>query len=293
MNTYRAIYRLLRPGIGYSIIITVIPGLLLGAELPSAVLVFNALLGTFLLVLASSCYNQVLERHSDAKMERTKNRILPLGILDYQTVIMIGSSLLGIGLLILLLFVNFLTAALGFFSFVFYVVVYTVLLKPNTESNTVLGGVSGAIGPLMGEAAVTGTLSYEGWVLYALLFFWQPAHFWALAIYLKEDYAKAGLPMLPVVRGATYTVRLMIAYQLLLVVAAVVFTYFAGMAGAVFLVPTTLVGVWVLYKMFALLKDPDPLASRRVFFMTILHNVVWHLAFCLDVLVSRGPGFWG
>ena len=99
MNTYRAIYRLLRPGIGYSIIITVIPGLLLGAELPSAVLVFNALLGTFLLVLASSCYNQVLERHSDAKMERTKNRILPLGILDYQTVIMIGSSLLGIGLL--------------------------------------------------------------------------------------------------------------------------------------------------------------------------------------------------
>lgn len=293
MNAFRASYRLLRPGIGFAVLVTIVPGLFLGSKLPSAVLVFNTLLGTLFLVMAASCYNQVFERDTDAKMERTRERILPTGLLSYQAVVMIGSSMLGMGLLILLLFVNWLAAALGFFAFLFYAIIYTLVLKPNTEANTVLGSVAGAIGPLIGEAAVTGTLSYRGWVLYALIFFWQPAHFWALAIFLKDDYARAGLPMLPVVRGTAYTIRMMIAYQVLLLVAAGCFTYFGDMAGPVFLWPTMLLGAYVLWRMTRLAGNPDPLDSRRIFFWTIAHLVVWHTAFCLDVLASKPPAFFG
>ncbi len=291
MNKLRASYRLLRPGIGFAVLVTILPGMLLGQAMPSLVLVFNTLLGTLLLVMAASCYNQVFERDTDARMERTRERILPLGILSYQSVVMIGSSMLGIGFLVLWVFVNPLTAGLGLFSFLYYAIIYTLVLKRSTEANTVLGGVSGAIGPLMGQAAVTGSLGYEGWVLYALIFFWQPAHFWGLAIYLKDDYAAAGLPMLPVVRGVAYTIRMMIVYQVLLLLAAGLLTIPTGMAGVVFLAPTLTFGGYVLWRMVRLARQPDRFEARRVFFWTIAHLVLWHLAFSADRLLQKPPGF--
>ncbi|MCB1165997.1 MAG: heme o synthase [Leptospiraceae bacterium] len=286
-NRLKLLYQLFKPGLAFSIVITVVPALLLGPHVPSLSIIFYTLLGTGLSAMASFAYNQLLEQRTDAMMKRTAKRVLPSGKLDPLLVHVVGSSMLGAGILILLLKAGWLAAALALFSFLFYVFVYTLGLKPHTEHSTVLGGICGAIGPLIGEAAIRHTITLDGVLLFLLVFLWQPPHFWALAIFRLEDYKAAGFPLLPITKGIPLTVQQMIFYQLLLCITIVLLWFPAGIGSYVFLVFSLFPGLYILGRMIALRKDPSPQATRSVFFLTIFHNMLWHGSLTLELLWKK------
>lgn len=283
---FRALYSLVKPGVALAVLATVVPGLFLG-PLPSGFVIAMTMLGTALSAMASFTYNQIIEASKDARMERTKIRVIPSGAMAPATVFIVGSTALGAGLLILYIYVNLLTAGVAFFSFLFYVFVYTVLLKPNTEHNTVIGGIAGATGPLIGQAASLDFINIEGVMLFLLIFLWTPPHFWALAIHLKDDYARAGFPMLPVTRGIDYTVRQMIAYQILLLIGIAAVYWPLGSAGLLYLLPSLAAGLFVLGMIFVYAKNRSATLPRKIFLTSILHLVVWHVAMTADLYLSR------
>ncbi|HBS06517.1 MAG TPA: protoheme IX farnesyltransferase [Leptospiraceae bacterium] len=283
----KLLYQLFKPGLAFSIVVTVVPALLLEDRIPSLELIFYTLLGTGLSAMASFAYNQLLEQHTDAKMKRTARRVLPSGKLDPILVHVIGSSLLGAGILILYIKSGWLAAALALFSFLFYVFIYTLLLKPHTEHSTVLGGICGAIGPLIGEAALRGTITIEGILLFLLVFLWQPPHFWALSIFRLEDYRSAGFPLLPVKQGIPVTVQQMIFYQALLVIAMILVWFPADIGSYFYLVLSVPFGLYILYKMVLLRKEPSPVAARSIFFLTIFHNILWHGSLTAELLLRH------
>jgi protoheme IX farnesyltransferase len=306
---------LLKPTLGASILFTIVPGLLLGPRLPDAGLIFFTMLGTYLVALSSFAYNQLLEIPTDGIMERTRNRPLPAGRFQPFTVHLIGSSLLGVGMFLLVMYVNVLAAAAALASFLWYVFVYTAWLKPRSPLNTVIGGAAGSIGPLIGEAAVSGQITVEGWMMFLILFLWQPPHFWCLGIKYRDQYAKAGLPILPVARGVGVTLNQMIFYQVLLLLSIFSMYFPLGMAGEVFLVPAFGFGCMVLYFMLRLRAEygaatastgasgtnaaddaqfgtakptaPGGLSPLKIFFLTILHMLIWHIALGADIYLRR------
>lgn len=299
---------LLKPTLGASILFTIIPGLLLGPDLPNASLIFFTMLGTYLVAIASFAYNQLLEVPTDAIMERTRIRPLPSGRMQPLTVHLIGSSLLGLGMFLLVMYVNVLAAAAALASFLWYVFIYTAWLKPRSPLNTVLGGAAGSIGPLIGEAAASGQITVEGWMMFLILFLWQPPHFWCLGIKYRDQYGRAGIPILPVAKGVGVTLNQMIFYQVLLLLSIFSMYFPLGMAGEVFLVPAFGFGCLVLYFMLRLKTgftgEPDPtaggdahsgaspfgksgLSPLKVFFLTILHMLIWHLALGADIYIRR------
>jgi len=278
---------LFKPGLAFSILVTAVPGLLLGKTLPSAQTVFYCMLGTMLVAMSSFCYNQILEMRTDALMKRTRKRVLADGSLSFTLVSLIASTMLIAGSGMLYLKVNSLAALTAFSSFVIYVFIYTPLLKPRTEHNTVIGGLSGSIGPLIGEAAATGSLSLNGFALFLLMFLWQPPHFWALAIRMKDDYARAGLAMMPVVRGVPYTIKQMLLYQILLLIAMASLYVPLELGGLLYLIPSMSVGILVLAYMFKLRRTEDPGLAYRIFGLTILHVVIWHAALGADLYLRK------
>lgn len=287
---------LLKPTLGASILFTIIPGLLLGPELPDAGLIFFTMLGTYLVAISSFAYNQLLEIRTDGLMERTQNRPLPAGRMDPLTVHLIGSSLLGTGMFLLVMYVNVLAALAAFASFLWYVFIYTAWLKPRSSLNTVLGGAAGSIGPLIGEAAASGQITVEGWMMFLILFLWQPPHFWCLGIKYRTQYAAAGLPILPVAKGVGATINQMLFYQVLLLLSIFAMYFPLGLAGEVFLVPAFGFGCLVLYFMLQFRARQSELedgasgrgmSPLRVFFLTILHMLIWHLALSADIYLRR------
>lgn len=287
---------LLKPTLGVSILFTIVPGLLLGPKLPDAPLILFTMLGTYLVAIASFAYNQLLEIRTDAIMERTRIRPLPAGRLQPFTVHLIGSSLLGTGMFLLVMYVNVLAAVAAFASFLWYVFIYTAWLKPRSPLNTVLGGAAGSIGPLIGEAAASGQITVEGWMMFLILFLWQPPHFWCLGIKYRDQYARAGIPILPVARGVAVTLNQMLVYQVLLLLSIFSMYYPLGMGGPVFLVPAFGFGCVVLVYMLRLklsqMAGSEPggapgLSPLLVFFLTILHMLIWHLALGADIYLRR------
>lgn len=295
----RQIYKLLKPGLAGAVVFTIAPGLLLGPRLPSVELIVLTMLGTFLTAMASFVYNQIIEIRTDALMERTRSRPLPAGQLSVMQAYLLGSSLLGAGLAILALNVNLLAMSIALASFLYYVFLYTAWLKPLTAWNTALGGAAGAVGPLIGEAAVSGEIGVHGVYLFILLFLWQPPHFWCLGLKYKDEYAAAGLPILPVAKGVSETMRQMLGYQWLLVAFIALGLYPLGLGGIWFGLPSLAVGALVLWQMYGLrsrvrrvvaehgehppaelLAEARPL---RAFFLTILHMLVWHGAMAIDL----------
>ena len=283
----KLLYQLFKPGLAFSIVVTVVPALLLGERIPSLSLIFYTLLGTGLSAMASFAYNQLLEQHTDAKMKRTAKRVLPAGKLDPILVHIVGSSLLGAGILILHIKSGWLAASLALFSFLFYVFIYTLLLKPHTDLSTVLGGICGAIGPLIGEAALRGTVTIEGILLFLLVFLWQPPHFWALSIFRLEDYRAAGFPLLPIKKGIPVTVRQMILYQALLILAMLAVWFPAGIGSYFYLLLSIPFGLYILFRMVRLKKNTTPTEARSIFFLTIFHNILWHGSLTAELLLRN------
>ena len=215
---WRDFYGLTKPTITLLVVITVFPSLLLASEsgLPGLGVSLAALLGAGLCSASAAAMNQILERHVDQKMARTKVRSLACGRVSQRVAWTYALLLLLVGQTILWTWTTPLASLTALAGQLFYVFIYTLWLKPRTAQNIVIGGAAGAVGPLIGWAAITNTLPLAAWLQFLLIFFWTPPHFWALALKYKSDYAAARIPMYPVVYGDHSTRRAMLLYSLTL-----------------------------------------------------------------------------
>ena len=279
----RAFYSLTKPRVVSLIVFTAVIGMLLAA--PGAVPLQVLLAGTAgiaLVAAAAAAINCLVEQKIDAVMNRTSWRPLPRGELSAAQTLIFAGALGGAGLWLLYQFVNTLTLWLTLATFIGYAVVYTVVLKPATPQNIVIGGASGAMPPVLGWAAVTGQLGAEASVLFLIIFAWTPPHFWALALYRTEDYARAGVPMLPVTHGKPYT-RLQVLLYTLILFAVSLLPYAIGMSGAAYLAAAALLGgVFVAYALRLYVAYSDRLAR-----MTFRYSIVYLAALFTALLVDH------
>jgi protoheme IX farnesyltransferase len=219
-------------------------------------------LGIALVAAAAAAFNCLVEQKIDAVMARTRARPLPLGKLSNAQVILFSGLIGGAGLYLLSVFVNPLTMWLTLATFVGYAVIYTVILKPATPQNIVIGGASGAMPPVLGWTAVTGEVGHDALLLFLIIFAWTPPHFWALALYRKDEYARAGLPMLPVTHGEKFT-RLHVLFYTIILLAVSILPVTTGMGGWIYLVAALILGgIFIAYGWGLWRSYSDALAKR-------------------------------
>src|SRR5687768_11531576 len=239
-SRWRSFYELTKPRVVMLIVFTSIVGTLLAVPgmPPLDALVFGNL-GIGLAAASAAVINHVLDERIDAVMSRTKRRPLPTGKMTSRAALVFAGILAALSMLILALLVNPLTALLTFASLIGYSVIYTVWLKRATPQNIVIGGAAGAAPPVLGWTAVTGTVDPNALLLFLIIFTWTPPHFWALAIARRDDYAKVGIPMLPVTHGVEFT-RLHILLYTILLVLVTLLPYLTGMSGLIYLIGAAL-----------------------------------------------------
>ena len=230
---------------------------------------------------AAAAFNHLVEQKIDAKMARTRGRPLPTGQLSSKQTVIFATVTAVIGLAILYFFVNQLTMLLTFATFIGYAVIYTVFLKPATPLNIVIGGLSGAMPPALGWAAVTGQVPAQAWVLVLIIFAWTPPHFWALALYRREEYAKSGLPMLPVTHGEAFTLLHILLYTVILC-AVTMLPFAMRMSGLIYLVSVVILdGIFMAYAIGLYRKYSDDLA-KKTFKYSILYLMLLFAALVID-----------
>jgi protoheme IX farnesyltransferase len=263
---------LCKPKVVALIVFTAIIGMFLAVPgmVPLDVLVFGTI-GIALGAASGAAFNHVADHRIDEMMARTQSRPLPTGNLDIRRAVAFAALLSVISMVVLVAFVNWLTAALTFASMVVYAVVYTVYLKHATPQNIVIGGAAGAMPPVLGWTAVTGTVDPYSLLLFLIIFAWTPPHFWALAIHREREYAKAGVPMLPVTHGATFTRVQILFYTVLLIVVSLL-PYVTRMSGLVYLLGALAFGGGFLFHALALvLREDDLERPMRAFGYSILY----------------------
>jgi heme o synthase len=248
---------------------------------PSVELTVATLAGLGLSSGGASALNHYWDRDIDALMERTAVRPIPSGRVAPDTALGFGLGLMAASFVVLLLYVNLLTAALASGGAVFYVLVYTVLLKRRTPQNIVIGGAAGAVPPLVGWAAVTGTIGAPAIYMFAIIFYWTPPHFWALSILAKDEYAKAGVPMLPVVRGERETARQILLYTVLLA-GVTVLPFLTGSFGALYLVSALALDAAFVALAVQLVRSGTRPAARNVFLFSLAYLALMFGAIGVD-----------
>lgn len=268
---WRRYYDLTKPKVVALILFTALVGMLLSTPglVPPHTLVFG-LLGIGLASAAGAALNHVVDQRIDAVMERTKNRPLPSGDLDAPHALAFALGLAALSILVLGTLVNPLTAVLTFFAFIGYAVVYTVYLKRSTPQNIVWGGIAGAMPPLLGWTAATGELGIEGLLLVLLIFTWTPPHFWSLAIKRREEYARAGIPMLPVTHGVAYTKLQVLIYSLMLLWVSLM-PFLAHMSGRLYLTGALGLGLGFVYHAVRLLRSEGDGHAMKTFGYSIFY----------------------
>jgi heme o synthase len=273
---------LTKPRVVSLIVFCAVIGMFLATPgLPPPALVFCATVGIALVAGAAAAINCLVEQEIDARMTRTRRRPLPSGDVTSRGTLVFSAILGGIGLLLLYRYVNALTMWLTFATFVGYAIVYTVLLKPATPQNIVIGGASGAMPPVLGWAAVTGGVGAEPLILFLIIFMWTPPHFWSLALYRTNDYARAGLPMLPVTHGARYT-QLMIVLYTCALVAVTLLPFAIRMSGLPYLVAAlALDGVFLAY-VIKLYRGYTDMLARATFKYSIYYLAALFSALLVD-----------
>lgn len=274
----------------------------------TALIVFTAMIGMFLatpgivpldILLAATlgigmasgaaaAFNCLIEQKIDASMARTRARPLPTGQVTSNQTVLFATLMGGVGLAILYFFVNPLTMWLTFGTFLGYAVIYTVFLKPATPLNIVIGGASGAMPPILGWAAVNNVVSPESLILFLIIFAWTPPHFWALALYRREEYAKVGMPMLPVTHGEAFTLLHILLYTIILVTVSFM-PYGLGMSGVIYLISAVILNaIFMAYVIGLYRKYSDDLAKRTfrysIVYLTLLFAVLlvdhyWYISF--------------
>ncbi len=275
-------FQLAKPRVISLIVFTAIIGMFLATPgmVPPALLL-AATLGIGLVAGAAAAINCLVEQKIDAVMARTRGRPLPRGTLTSTQTFIFASIIGGIGLLLLYFAVNPLTMWLTLATFVGYAVIYTILLKPATPQNIVIGGASGAMPPVLGWAAVTGQVSPDALILFLIIFAWTPPHFWALALYRKLEYAKAGVPMLPVTHGDQYT-RLHVLLYTIILTAVSLLPFATRMSGLIYLVSALILDGVFLYFAIMIFKRYSDALAKRTFAYSILYLSLLFAALLVD-----------
>ena len=263
--------QLTKPRVVALIVFTAIIGMLLATDgpVPLPILLFGSI-GIWLVAGAAAAFNCLVEQKIDALMARTRGRPLPLGTVSTSETLILSGLVGGGGLTILYMLVNPLTMWLTLATFVGYAVIYTVVLKPLTPQNIVIGGASGAMPPVLGWAAVTGDVSHEAWLLFLIIFAWTPPHFWALALYRKHEYAKADVPMLPVTHGDKFT-RLHVLLYTMILFAVSLLPFAVRMSGWLYAVGAVILGGIFLYYAFRIWHSYSDALARRTFRYSIIY----------------------
>jgi protoheme IX farnesyltransferase len=279
-------YALTKPRVVQLIVFCALIGMLLAEPgWPDLRLAAAATLGIWLVASAAAAFNCLVEQHIDAKMARTAWRPTAKGELTNTQTLLFSAVLCAVGSAVLYLWVNPLTMWLTFATFVGYAVIYTVVLKPLTPQNIVIGGASGAMPPVLGWAAMRNDVGPEALMLCLIIFLWTPPHFWALALYRVEDYRKSGLPMLPITHGAEFTRLQVLLYTLVLFAATLLpFTY--GMSGWIYLVSALALGAVFLAYAVMLWRDYSDLLAKRTFRFSILYLSLLFSALLIDHYLS-------
>ena len=280
---WQQFYQLTKPRVVQLIVFCAAIGMALAVpglpDLSQALTMLAAIAGIWLVAGAAAAFNCLIEDGIDARMKRTAWRATAKGELSRPQTLAFSAVLCAIGMALLGFYVNVLTMWLTFATFIGYAVIYTVILKPMTPQNIVIGGASGAMPPVLGWAALRGELGPEPWLLCLIIFLWTPPHFWALALYRAEDYARAGLPMLPVTHGNDYT-RLQILLYTWVLFAATLLPFLTGMSGWFYLVCAVALGLGFCGYAFRLWRAYSEMLARRTFWFSI-----WHLSLLFAALL--------
>ena len=285
LSTWQQFYALTKPRVVQLIVFCALIGMVLAVPgVPSWLevrLAAVACLGIWLVAGAAAAFNCVVEQHIDAKMKRTAWRPTAKGQLTNAKTLAFSAALCAAGSVLLYVWVNPLTMWLTFATFVGYAIIYTVILKPLTPQNIVIGGASGAMPPVLGWAAMTGQVGPEAAILFLIIFLWTPPHFWALALYRVEDYRKSGLPMLPVTHGSEFT-RLQILLYTFILFAACLMPFVYGMSGWLYLVVAVVLSIGFCLYAWWLLRNYSDALARKTFRFSLIHLSVLFAALLLD-----------
>ncbi len=285
LATSVAYLALTKPRIVVLLLVTTVPSMIVAeGGWPSIGLVLLTLLGGTLAAGGANAINCYVDRDIDGLMHRTRSRPLPSGVIAPERALAFGLALGALAFVILLAGANLLSALLATAALAFYVFVYTLWLKRSSPQNIVIGGAAGAMPPMVGWAAVTGGLGWAPVLLFLVIFLWTPPHFWALALRYQGDYARAGVPMLPVVRGDTETRRQMLLYSIALVATTLVLAPVAGLGVLYFGVAAALGAVFLLLAL-RLRLSASPLASRPLFLYSIFYLALLFVAMAADRLL--------
>ena len=281
-SLWRQYWVLTKPRVTQLAVFCSIIGMFLATPgLPGWQPVLAGTIGIWLLAAAAFAINCLIEQEVDAKMLRTARRATAQGTITNTQVLLLSGLLGGCGMLVLYHWVNPLTMWLTFATFVGYAIIYTIILKPLTPQNIVIGGLSGAMPPALGWAAVANSVPAEAWVLVLIIFIWTPPHFWALALYRNTDYAESGLPMLPVTHGQQFTLLHIFLYSLVLF-AATLLPFMIRMSGVLYLASAfVLSGLFVKYA-WQLYRNYSDDLSRKLFRFSIVYLSLLFLALLVD-----------
>lgn len=275
-------WTLTKPRVVALIVFCAVIGMFLATPgLPGANALVAGTLGIWLVAGAAAAFNCLVEQQIDAVMARTRARPLPRGELNSVQTLVFSALVGGTGVWILYTFVNPLTMWLTVATFIGYAVIYTLLLKPNTPQNIVIGGASGAMPPVLGWAAVTNSVSAEALVLFLIIFVWTPPHFWSLALYRTQEYAKAGLPMLPVTHGPEFT-RFHVFLYTIMLAATTAIPYAMQMSGLIYLVSAVVLNAIFIGYGYKLWKNYSDALAKRAFTFSIAYLSFLFAALLVD-----------
>ncbi|MBC1240125.1 MULTISPECIES: heme o synthase [Nostoc] len=287
LQVIQSYYQLTKPRIIPLLLITTAGSMWIAAKgQVDPLLLLVTLTGGTLAAASAQTINCIYDRDIDYDMERTRHRPMPSGKVQPRDALIFAIALATISFTLLAVFANLLAAVLAFSGIVFYVLVYTHWLKRHSTQNIVIGGAAGAIPALVGWAAVTGTLSWAAWLIFAIVFLWTPPHFWALALMIRDDYAKVGIPMLPVVKGDTATVRQIWYYTLTTVVATVLLVYPLAASGVLYAAIAVSLGGLFIHKSWRLLQNPEDRTVARELF---LYSISYMMLLCLGMVIDSLP----
>ena len=275
-------YRLTKPRVVSLIVFTAIIGMFLAVPgaVPIDALIFGTI-GIALVAGAAAALNCLVEQKFDAVMARTQGRPLPQGKVSVPETLFFLSIVGGLGLFILHQWVNPLTMWLTLATFVGYAIIYTLILKPLTPQNIVIGGASGAMPPVLGWTAVTGEIAADALLLFLIIFAWTPPHFWALALYRKNEYAKIGMPMLPVTHGDQFTRLHVLLYTVILCIVTAL-PYITQMSGLIYLASAIVLNGFFMYYAIEIYRNYSDLLARKTFRYSILYLALLFVALLVD-----------
>jgi len=284
-QSVRDLFALTKPIVVSLLLVTTFGGMVAGMKsLPPFWMIVWTLLGGAFAAGGASALNQYIDRDLDKHMQRTANRPLAAGRMFPAEGLAFGLALSIMSFYILAGLVNWMSAVLSVIGIVYYVWLYSILLKKNTVQNIVIGGGAGAIPPMVGWAAATGNLSVAAWFMFAIIFFWTPPHFWALSIVRKKDYERAGVPMLPVVQGEKETRRQIWLYTLVLV-AITILMPLLGLSGTIFMISALILGLWLVSVARRVYKGEGNKIAWKMYRYSSMYLMFIFLALVLDALI--------